>query len=108
LQEPKSHEKNKERKTRLNAFQGTVTGEDCEERRRCEQQPQSCKAKTVTSWLHPEFQRKREQKNPRDPPHQRTEHGRQREEQCGRQPKQRSSWNTSIPLTHAHAHTHAR
>src|SRR5437660_1246547 len=110
LQNLKSDENNKERYGRLNAFQGSVTGQDREECRGREQQLQSCKAKTVTSWLHPEFQRKREQKNPRDPPHQRPEHGRQREEQCGRQPKQRSSWNTSIPLTHAHAHTltHAR
>src|SRR5882757_2839638 len=108
LQNLKSYENNKERYARLNAFQGSVTGEDREERRGREQQLQSCKAKTVTSWLHPKLQCNREQKNPRNPAHQRTEHGGQCEEQCGRQPKQRPSWNTSIPLTPAHALTHAR
>src|SRR5207244_4978516 len=107
LQNLESDEYNKERYARLNAFQGSITGENRKERRGREQQFQSCKAKTVTSWLHPEFHCKREKKNPRNPAYERPEHGRQREEQCGRQPKQRSPWNTSIHLTLTHALTYA-
>ena len=74
LQNLERDENNKERYPRLNAFQRTITGEDGEHRRGCEQHLQSCKPKTVT--LAPsEFHRKREQKNPRDPAHERSKHG---------------------------------
>src|SRR6266496_3093321 len=104
------HHNDKKRYTRLNALQGSVAEEDCGECRRCENEFQSCRAKPVSFWLHPKFHCERDQKKAWDPGRERAEHWRQSEEQCGRQPKQRSPWNTPIPLcapftlTLAHAH----
>src|SRR5213596_550513 len=78
-----------------------------EEPHRRQHQLQRCKAEPVAPWLHPEFHCKGQQKNTRNPSHERTKHGRQREEQCGCQPKQRSPWNTPVPLTLASIHAHA-
>ena len=98
------YEHDKERHGRLNPFQRIVTSKDDEDGHGREHQFENCKAKPVASWLHPEFHCEREQKQARDPGRERTEHGRQREKQRCRQPKQRSAWNAPIPFTPAHTH----
>src|SRR5439155_13335869 len=98
FQDLERHEQDKNRYSRLKAFQGTITDKDANESRECQQQFQNCRAKPVPSWLHPEFQGEGQQKNTWHPAHERTEHGRHREEQGGCKPKQWSPRNTPIPL----------
>src|SRR6266480_2462131 len=103
FQDLERHEQDKNRYSRLKAFQGTITDKDANESRECQQQLQNCRAKPVPSWLHPEFQGEGQQKNTWHPAHERTEHGRHREEQGGCKPKQWSPRNTPITLAPAHA-----
>ena len=97
------YENDKERYARLNSLEGTIAGEDGEERYGREHQFERYKTKTVPFWLHPEFHCECEQKKARNPGRERTEHGRQYEEQRGCQPKQRPPWNAPIPVSFAPA-----
>src|SRR5438552_1504574 len=97
FQNLKRHQNDKKRYARLNALQRSVAEEDGGECHRCENQFPNCRAKPVSFWLHPKFHCECDQKKAWDPCRERTEHWRQCEEQCGRQPKQRPPWNTRIP-----------
>src|SRR6266478_6298742 len=101
----------------LNAFESTVAEKDCTEDQARENQFQNIRTKPVTSWLHPEFQRQREKKEPCDPAREIAKHRGECEQQRGGEPKQRPAWNSGVSplpcapttltptltLTHAHA-----
>src|SRR5438067_3463505 len=94
----------------LNAFESTVAEKDCAEHQARENQFQNSRTKPVTSWLHPEFQRQREKKEPRDPAGELAEHRGKCKQQRSREPKQWPAWDSGIfPLLYAPATpTHAR
>src|SRR6266446_3901895 len=107
------YQNNQKRYRRLNALQSIVAEKDCTEDQARENQFQNIRTKPVTSWLHPEFQRRREKKEPCDPAREIAKHRGECEQERGGEPKQRSPWDSGIfpllcapatpTLTHAHA-----
>src|SRR6266850_3195121 len=73
----------------LNAVESTVAEKDCTEDQARENQFQNSRAKPVTSWLHPEFQRQCEKKERWRPTGEIAEHRGKCEQQRRCQPKQR-------------------